>query len=203
MKNNFKQEIRLLILAVFTLLLLVLCLCVANDTIRTGSATGLSKVFLSPPDSVKPSGYWWWINANVDKEAAILSAWFYDADNAYRGVKDIMSVRKNKTFLNADRIFQINANFGLTSAIAEMLIQSHRKDSNGLFVIDLLPSIPDDWATGSVKGLCATGGFEVDMEWEEGNLESVIIFSKMGGSCKIQFKDRITDLTLKPGEKEN
>jgi len=69
MKNNFKQEIRLLILAVFTLLLLVLCLCVANDTIRTGSATRLSKVFLSPPDSVKPSGYWWWINANVDKEA--------------------------------------------------------------------------------------------------------------------------------------
>lgn len=58
-----------LISAFFVVLLLASCTPVADDTIRTGSASGLSKVFQTPPDSVKPSGYWWWINGNVDKEA--------------------------------------------------------------------------------------------------------------------------------------
>ena len=133
-------------------------------------------------------------------QAALLSAWFYDAENAYRGVKDVMSVRENSTFLNADRIFQIDANFGVTSAIAEMLLQSHRRDKNGNFVIDLLPALPDEWATGQVSGLRARGGFEVDMEWEGGDLKSAIVFSKSGGSCKVCIRDRLIELTLKPGE---
>jgi len=134
-------------------------------------------------------------------QAAILSAWFYDSNNAYRGVKEFL-VRRNRTYLNADRIFQIDANFGVCSAIAEMLVQSHRKDHNGSFVIDLLPAVPDNWATGSVIGLCARGGFEVDMEWEKGKIISAAISSEKGGTCKVRFKDRVLALTLKPGEEK-
>ena len=76
-----------------------------------------------------------------------------------------------------------------------MLLQSHAGE------IHLLPALPKAWATGSVKGLCARGGFEVDMDWEESKIKSVSISSKKGGTCKIQFKDKIIDLTLNAGEK--
>ena len=58
-----------LIFTVFIVLLLVSCSPVADDAIGAGSAAELSKVFQAPPDWAKPSGYWWWLNGNVDKEA--------------------------------------------------------------------------------------------------------------------------------------
>lgn len=134
-------------------------------------------------------------------QAAILSAWFDDADGAYQGLKHFLTVKKNKTFLHADRILQIDANFGMTSAMAEMLIQSHRKDDDNKVVIALLPAIPADWATGSVTGLCARGGFVVDMEWQAGKIIAAEITSKTGGSCKVRIHDQLMDVTLKKGEK--
>ncbi len=121
-----------------------------------------------------------------------------DAESAYTYYHKEVSANAFPNLWNGcwpGRTFQIDGNFGITAGAIEMLLQSHAGE------IHLLPALPQAWATGTVKGLRARGGFEVDMEWNEGNLKSTAISSKTGGICKIRFKDRFTELTLKPGEK--
>ena len=65
--------------------------------------------------------------------------------------------------------FQIDCNFGATAGVAEMLVQSHRRDANGDFIVDILPALPSAWAgEGSFKGLCVRGGWMVDCSWKDG-----------------------------------
>jgi alpha-L-fucosidase 2 len=90
--------------------------------------------------------------------------------------------------------FQIDGNFGGAAAVAEMLVQSDENE------IRLLPALPDAWETGSVKGICARGGFEIAMEWNK-KLEKVTVISKNGGKTTLINGDKKQDITLKKGEK--
>lgn len=133
--------------------------------------------------------------------ASLMYAWFHDGEKAFEGVRTLLN-SLDGTLLNAHRIFQIDANFGATSCVAEMLMQSHLKDENGNFIIQLLPAIPSEWTTGSVQGLCTRGGFVVDMDWVDGKMKSVWIHSPQGGTCKLQYQDKKTKLVLKAGERK-
>ncbi len=96
--------------------------------------------------------------------------------------------------------FQIDGNFGCTSGIAEMLLQSHDGD------IHLLPALPDRWQNGSVSGLIARGGFVIDMSWKDGKINFLKIHSKLGGNCRIRIHSPLNakgNTTLKPAEGEN
>ncbi|MBK0369409.1 glycoside hydrolase family 95 protein [Flavobacterium agrisoli] len=92
--------------------------------------------------------------------------------------------------------FQIDGNFGGTAAVAEMLVQSDENE------IRLLPALPDAWEMGSVKGICARGGFEIEMEWSNKVLQKVSVLSKNGGKTKLIFNKKIKEITLKKGEQK-
>mgnify|MGYP000989400591 FL=1 len=89
--------------------------------------------------------------------------------------------------------FQIDANFGTTAGIAEMLIQS--QDGK----IHLLPALPSSWKDGKVTGLKARGGFTVDMDWKSGQLIKAEVRSESGGRVMVSYKNELQELTIKPG----
>jgi alpha-L-fucosidase 2 len=87
--------------------------------------------------------------------------------------------------------FQIDGNFGGASGIAEMLIQSHTG------TIELLPALPTELPDGEVKGICARGGFELDLKWQQGKLQSVKVRSKSGNACNLKYGTNVITFATK------
>jgi len=137
---------------------------------------------------------------------ALLWARLGEGDHAWKLVRNAlapaygMDIRYDKgggvypNLFDACPPFQIDGNFGVTAAIAEMLLQSEEGR------IHLLPALPEQWKNGTVKGLCARGGFEIDIAWKDGRLIAATIKSSGGGTSHVYYAGKAIMLKMKKGQ---
>jgi alpha-L-fucosidase 2 len=125
-----------------------------------------------------------------------LFARMLDAENAHRELLQLFSDRNTcPNLFGLHPPMQIDGNFGITAAVAEMLLQSQEG------TIDLLPALPTDWRNGSIAGLRARGGFVVDESWKDGSLSAVTVRNAAGttGIATLRYGDRTVTCHLRPG----
>ncbi|MFV0593699.1 MAG: glycosyl hydrolase family 95 catalytic domain-containing protein [Draconibacterium sp.] len=132
-----------------------------------------------------------------------------DGDHSFLLLKNLMVPSVNpKTgkdrgglYLNlfdAHPPFQIDGNFGATSGITEMLLQSHLRDKKGIYFQDILPALPSAISNGKISGIKGRGGFELSIEWKNNELVSLEVKSLLGNPLKVRYKDvTVTTLTEK------
>jgi alpha-L-fucosidase 2 len=117
-----------------------------------------------------------------------------EPEKAHHMVRSLLTYNTLPNLFTVHPPFQMDGNFGVTAAVCEMLVQSHANE------IALLPALPQAWPDGSIKGLRARGGFEVDLAWRHGRFASAALRSAAGGTCTVRAGAKTAPLTLRPGQ---
>ena len=117
-----------------------------------------------------------------------------EGNKAYENILALQRKSTLPNLLDVHPPFQIDGNFGVVSGITEMLMQSHNGE------VHVLPALPEAWASGSIKGIVAKKGFEIDMTWELGKLKTLVITSKLGNTLNLRYNDDVKQIATKKGE---
>lgn len=124
-----------------------------------------------------------------------------DGDRAYRLLSVLLGTKTYPNMFDVHPPFQIDGNFGATAAIAEFLVQSQARTDDGGYLVHLLPALPSELASGSVRGLRTRGGFEIEaMTWNGGSLTSLRIRSTLGGPLHLYDGVRHISFETQAGE---
>lgn len=117
----------------------------------------------------------------------------HDGNRSHKLIQEILKESTLTNLFDSHPPFQIDGNFGATSGMTEMLLQSHGG------YIEILPSLPDAWASGSFKGIKARGNFEIEAEWDNGEITSLKITSGSGNDCIIKYNGKISSFPTTAG----
>ncbi len=117
-----------------------------------------------------------------------------DGDTARHMIDGLIKYNLLPNMIATHPPMQLDGSFGITAGICEMLVQSHAGR------IDLLPALPAAWPSGKVTGMCARGGFEVDIAWDKGKLTSVRLRSKAGGKVTLHCGDKTREVVVPADE---
>jgi beta-galactosidase len=125
---------------------------------------------------------------------------FKDGDHAFKMIQMLISPAAKgggayPNLFDAHPPFQIDGNFGGAAGIAEMLVHSHTG------YINLLPALPTYLSNGKVKGLCARGAFELNLEWQNGKLKQVEVLSKAGNTLDLRYDGKSIKMETQKGER--
>jgi alpha-L-fucosidase 2 len=142
------------------------------------------------------------LDARGDTSTGWSKAWkinfwarLHDGERAHKLISELFKVSILDNLFDTHPPFQMDGNWGYTSGVVEMLLQSHLKESDA-YLIHLLPALPKAWPEGSVKGLRARGGFTVDMAWKDGKVSHYRITGQPGRRAKVRINGEYQEVTV-------
>ncbi|MFC2090968.1 glycoside hydrolase family 95-like protein, partial [Bacteroidota bacterium] len=124
------------------------------------------------------------------------SARLLDGEMAHEHIQKMFQRSIASNLFDMHPPFQIDGNYGYTAGLTEMLLQSHEEG-----ILRILPALPEAWNTGSVKGLRARNGIEVDIAWEDGKLSKLVLNPSQSSSVKIVYPGGVEKIELVEGKR--